>query len=86
MTIKTLGTDTEIIITKINQIIKTTLSQNTDIDHHTHQTLPTFIDQHPTMAGHRNDKVNIETTLIEIAIGKIDRATFPQANPMLPPR
>ena len=64
MTIKTLGTDTEIIITKINQITKTTLGQNTDIDHHTHQTLPTIIDRHPTVAGHGHDKVNIETTLI----------------------
>ena len=33
------------------------------------------------MAGHRNDKVTIETTLVEIAIGKIvgiDRATLPR--------
>ena len=81
MTIKTLGTNTEIIITNINQITKTTLGLNTDIDHRTHQTLQPIIDHHPTMAGHRNDKVAIETTLTEIAIGKIvgiDRATVPQ--------
>ena len=81
MTIKTLGTGTKKIITKINQFTKTTLGQNTNIDHHTHQTLQTIIDHHSTMAGHRNDKVTVETTLIEIAIGKIvgiDRATLPK--------
>ena len=81
MTIKTLGTGTEIIITKTNQITKTTLGLNTDIDHRSHQTLQPIIDHHPTMAGHRNDKVTIETTLTEIAIYKIvgiDRATLPR--------
>ena len=81
MTIKTLGTNTEIIITNINQITKATLGLNTDIDHRTQQTLQAIIDHHPTMAGHRNDKVTIETTLTEIAIGKIvgiDRATLLQ--------
>ena len=81
MTIKTLWTNTEIIITNINQITKATLGLNTDIDHNTHQTLQPIIDHHPTMAGHRNNKVTIEVTLTEITIGKIvgiDRAKLLQ--------
>ena len=81
MTIKTLGTDTEIIITRTNKITKTTLGLNTDIAHRTHQTLQPNIDHHPTMAGHRNDKVTIETTLTEIELGKIvgtDKSTVLQ--------
>ena len=62
MTIKTLGTNTEIIITNINQISKATLGLNTDLDHRTHQTLQPIIDHHPTMAGHRNDKVTIDNS------------------------
>ena len=81
MTIKTLGTNTEINVTNINQITKAIQGLNTDTDHRTHQIFQPIIDHHPTMAGHRNDKVTIETTLTEIAIGKIvgtDRATLPQ--------
>ena len=79
MTIKTLETDIEKLLTKINPIIKTTLGQTTDIDYRTHQTLQAITAHHLTMANHRNDKVTIETTLIEIAIGKIvgiDKATL----------
>ena len=82
MTIKTLGTDTEITISRINQIAKTTLGLNTDIAHRTHQTLQPINDHHPTMAVHRNDKVTIETTRTEITIGKIvgtDKSTVLQS-------
>ena len=81
MTIKILGTDIEIVITKINPIIKTTLGQTTDIDHRTHQTLQTIIDHLLTITDHRNDKITIETTHTEITIGKIvgiDKATVLQ--------
>ena len=72
---------TKIIITNINQTTKATQGLNNDTDHRTHQIFQPIIDHHPTMAGHRNDNVTIETTLTEIAIGKIvgiDRATLPQ--------
>ena len=78
MTIEILGTDTEIVITKINPIIKTTLGQTTDIDHRTHLILQTIIDHRLAITYHRNDKKIIETTLTEITIGKIvgiDKAT-----------
>ena len=81
MVIKILGTDTEIVLTNINPIIKTTLEQTTDIDHRTHQTLQTITDHLLTITDHRNDKVTIKTTLTEIAIGKtvgIDKATLRQ--------
>ena len=81
MAIETLGTDTEIVLININPIIKTTLDQTTDIDHRTHQTLQTITDHLLMITDHRNDKVTIETTLTEIAIGKtvgIDRATLPK--------
>ena len=81
MTIEILGTDREIVITKINPIIKTTRDQTTDIDHRTHQTLQTIIDHLPTITDHRNDKITIETFLTEITIGKIvgiDKATVLQ--------
>ena len=71
MTTKFLETDTEIVLNKINRFIKTTLRQTTDIDHRTHQTLQTITDHHLTMTDHRNDKITIETTPIQIAIGKI---------------
>ena len=80
MAIEILGTDTELVLTKINPIIKTTLDQTTDIDHRTHQTLQTITDHLLSITDHRNDKVTIETTLTEIAIGKtvgIDRVTLP---------
>ena len=73
MTIEILGTDREIVITKINPIIKTTLDQTTDIDHLTHQTLQT--------TDHRNETITIETTLTEMTIGKvvgIDKTTVLQ--------
>ena len=80
MTIEILGTDKQIVITKINPIIKTILDQNIDIDHRTHQILQTITD-HLTITDHRNDKITIETFLTEITIGKIvgtDKATVLQ--------
>ena len=81
MTIGILGTDKEIVITKVNPIIKTTLDQTTDIDHRTHQTLQTITDHLLTITDHRNETITIETTLTEITIGKIvgiDKATVLQ--------
>ena len=60
---KILRTDTEIVLTKISPITKTTLCRTTHIDHVTHQTLQTITDHYLTMAYHRNDK---ETTFIAI--------------------
>ena len=80
MTIEILGTDKQIVITKINPIIKTILDQNIDIDHRTHQILQTSTD-HLTITDHRNDKITIETIFTEITIGKIvgtDKATVLQ--------
>ena len=81
MTIEILGTDREIVITKINPIIKTTLNPTTDINHRTHQTLQTITDHLLTITDNRNDKITIETTLTEKTIGKIvwiDKATVLQ--------
>ena len=81
MTIEILGTDREVVITKINPIIKTTLNPTTDIDHRTHQNLQTITDHLLTITDNRNDKITIETTLTEITIGKIvgiDKATVLQ--------
>ena len=63
--------DTEIVVTKTNPIIKTTLDQTIDIDHRTHQILQTITGHHLTITDHRNDKIIIETILTEITIGKI---------------
>ena len=81
MTIGILGTDREIVITRINPIIETTLDQTTDIDHSTHQTLQTITDHLLTITDHRNETITIETTLTEITTGKmvgIDKATVLQ--------
>ena len=81
MTIEILVTDKEIVITKINPIIKTTLDQTIDIDHRTHQILQTITGHHLTLTDHRNDEIIIETILTEITIGKTvgtDKATVLQ--------